>query len=47
MAVSVSLLAILRGFRKPDGILIHYPVLSIAKRFMPSNLLCLDDEILS
>jgi len=29
LAVAVSILAILRGFRKPDGLLLHYPVFSI------------------
>jgi acetyl esterase/lipase len=29
LAVAVTFLAILRGFRKPDGLLLYYPVFSI------------------
>jgi len=29
LAVSVSFLAAIRGFRKPHGLLMHYPVFSI------------------
>ena len=29
LAVAVCLLAALRGFRRPDGLLLHYPVFSI------------------
>jgi acetyl esterase/lipase len=48
LAVSVSLLCALRGFRKPDGILVHYPVFSIDQfRFFPSMLLAMDEELLS
>lgn len=37
LAVSVSILAVLRGFRIPDGILMHYPVLTMdTSRFFPS-----------
>ena len=29
LAVAVSFLAAVRGFRRPDGLLMHYPVFSI------------------
>jgi len=45
--MSVSLLAILRGFRRPDGILVHYPVFSCDTRFYPSSILSIDEELLS
>ena len=46
--MSVSMLAVLRGFRKPDGILTHYPVFGIDEnRFFPSLLLSVDEELLS
>ena len=48
LAVSVSILSAIRGFRKPDGILLHYPVFSIdSQRFFPSMLLSMDEELLS
>lgn len=47
LATCVTMLAILRGFRKPDGLLIHYPVFSINSKFFPSSLLSFDDELLS
>lgn len=48
LAVSVSMLAGIRGFRKPDGILSHYPVLSMdRKRFIPSQILTIDDILLN
>jgi acetyl esterase/lipase len=48
LAVAVSILAVLRGFRKPDGLLLHYPVFSIdSQRFFPSMLLSMDEELLS
>ena len=48
LAMSVTILSILRGFRKPDAILCHYPVFSIdEKRFFPSTLLSVDEELLS
>jgi len=44
LAVSVTLLAILRGFRKPDALLVHYPVWSMdITRFFPSSLLTVDE----
>ena len=46
LATCVTMLAILRGFRKPDGLLIHYPVFSINSKFFPSSLLSFDDELL-
>jgi len=46
--VSVTMLAMLRGFRIPDGIFCHYPVLTIDPlKFMPSHLLSLDEELLN
>lgn len=36
LAVAVAFLAVIRGFRKPDGILVHYPVFSVDPRFYPS-----------
>lgn len=48
LAASVSLLAALRGFRKPDGILMHYPVFTMdIFRFFPSSILALDDVLLN
>ena len=46
--MTVTMLAVLRGFRKPDGILCHYPVFGIDEnRFFPSLLLAVDEELLS
>jgi len=48
LAASVSLLAIIRGFRKPDGVLMHYPVFTMdILRFFPSSLLTIDDVLLN
>ena len=48
LALSVNLLAILRGFRRPDGLLIHYPVCHTdINRFYPSMLMSVDDIMLS
>ena len=48
IAVTVAMLASLRGFRKPDAILCHYPVFCIdLNRFVPSVLLSVDEELLS
>jgi acetyl esterase/lipase len=47
LAVSVTMLATLRGFRKPDGLIIHYPVFSVNPKFYPSSLLSLDEELLN
>jgi len=47
LAVAVSYLAIIRGFRRPDGILVHYPVFSVDPKFYPSTLLAMDEELLS
>lgn len=48
LAVSVTLLAMLRGFRGPDGLFCHYPVFMIDPlKFYPSVLLCLDEELLN
>ena len=42
------MLAALRGFRRPDAILCHYPVFCIdPMRFFPSMLLAVDEELLS
>ena len=46
--MTVTFMAILRGFRKPDGLLCHYPVFSIDEnRFFPSHLLAVDEEFFS
>lgn len=48
MAITVSFLAALRGFRIPDAVFAHYPVLSIdMERFFPSLMLACDEELLS
>jgi acetyl esterase/lipase len=48
IAVAVITLAILRGFRVPDGLLLHYPTgNSNVNHFFPSNLLTLDDPLLN
>ena len=44
----VSMLAILRGFTKPQAMLCHYPVFSMdLHRFIPSSLIALDEPLLS
>lgn len=41
---AVTLMAIDRGFRKPDGLVMCYPALSLSKlNFTPSQLLAVDD----
>ena len=46
--MTVTMLAALRGFRRPDAILCHYPVFCIdPHRFFPSMLLAVDEELLS
>ena len=47
LTVSVAELAILRGFRKPDGLFAHYPAFSLDMLFLPSNLLVLDEWLLT
>lgn len=47
LSVSVALLAILRGFRAPDSIFAHYPVMACDVRFFPSGLLSVDEWLLS
>lgn len=48
IAMTVSMLAALRGFRRPDAILCHYPVLCIDENaFFPSLLMSVDEELLS
>lgn len=47
LAITVAMLAVLRGFRRPDGLLVHYPVFSVGPKFYPSCLLSLDEELLS
>ena len=45
---SVTLLAMLRGFRLPDAIMTIYPVLSMnIQTFFPSSLMMADDEVIS
>ena len=46
--MTVTFLSILRGFRKPDGVLCHYPVFSLdSKRFFPSHLIAIDEEVMT
>lgn len=47
LTTSVALLAILRGFRPPDGIMSLYPVYTCEMQFFPSNLLAIDEWLLS
>jgi len=48
LALSVNFLSILRGFRRPDALLVHYPVWHTDfNRFFPSLLLSLDEVLLS
>lgn len=48
MCVAVTILAILRGVKLPEGILMHYPAISTdINEFFPSLLLGLDDTLLS
>lgn len=48
LCMTVAMLAALRGFRQPDGILCHYPVFCVdEKRFFPSVLLSVDEDLLS
>ena len=47
LAIVVSLLSILRKFKKPDGLILPYPVCSSnISHFMPSMLLSIDDYLL-
>ena len=47
LVISVTLLAILRGFRKPDALVPIYPVLSMVNdHFYPSSLITLDCDLL-
>jgi len=48
LTFSVSFLAMLRGFRVPDGIFAHYPAFQMDPLgFVPSLLLSLDEELLN
>ena len=48
MTYSVTLLAMLRGFRLPDGILSMYPWFCLdLQTFYPSTLIAADEEIIS
>ena len=48
LSMAVTYLAMLRGFRIPDGIFCHYPAFMLDNlRFFPSLLLCLDEELLN
>jgi hormone-sensitive lipase len=47
LITATTLLAIERGFRKPDGLILCYPAMSLSKlRFVPSLLLATDDQLL-
>ena len=48
LAMTVTFLSILRGFRKSDGVLCHYPVFSLDEnRFFPSHLIAIDEEFIT
>ncbi len=48
LALSVTYLSIFRGFRKPDALLVHYPVWSVdINRFFPSSMFSVDEDLLS
>lgn len=48
LAMTVTYLAMLRGFRVPDGMFCHYPAFQMNHlRFYPSLLLSLDEELLN
>ena len=47
LTMSVAVLAILRGFRKPDSIFSHYPAFSTEVSFLPSALLSVDEWLLT
>lgn len=48
LAIAVTILAILRQFRIPDGLVLHYPAASgNTGHFFPSTLLTLDDFLLN
>lgn len=48
LAVMVNMLAILRGFKEPVGLLVNYPLFCLDfKRFFPSVLIAIDEDILS
>lgn len=45
--MAVALMAIERGFKVPDGLILCYPALCLTKRrFTPSLLLAIDDPML-
>ena len=47
LVAALTIMAIKRKFRKPDGLLMFYPALSVSdEKFVPSILLALDDPIL-
>lgn len=47
LALSLSIMAVQRKFRVPDGIILCYPALSLSKyRFTPSLLIAIDDQML-
>lgn len=44
LAIAVSLLAAIRGFKQADGLMVNYPNLSKdSHRFFPSTLMTMDD----
>ena len=48
LSVSVAFVAMLRGFRLPDGIFSHYPVYVLdLMRFTPSMLMSIDEEVVN
>jgi acetyl esterase/lipase len=48
LCILVTMMAIMRGTRVPDGIFLMYPVLDLdRKEFYPSRLFSIDDPLLS
>ena len=47
LVAALTIMAINKGFRIPDGLILCYPALSLSKlRFTPSLLLSVDDQLL-
>jgi len=47
LVAACTIMAIDRGFRVPDGLILAYPALSLSKlRFTPSLMLSVDDQLL-
>lgn len=47
LVAAVTIMAIERNYRRPDGLILCYPALTLSKfRFTPSLLLAVDDPLL-